>query len=227
MRRKTPFEFLTYLAESAKEDKKNGNNHDRIPPLTELSKEKGVSIASLREQLGVARALGLVEVRPRTGIRRLPYTFSPAVSESLDYAIQVDRKYFDNFSDLRKHIEADYWHEAVQLLTKEDKQYLVELVDQAWEKLHGSPIQLVHNEHRQLHVTIFRRLDNPFVIGIMEAYWDAYEKVGLNRYEDLAYLKSVWQFHRRIVDAICNEEYKQGFNLLLEHMDLIGHRYIA
>jgi DNA-binding FadR family transcriptional regulator len=37
-----------------------------------MSKELGVSVALLREQLEVAKAIGLVEVRPRTGIRRLP-----------------------------------------------------------------------------------------------------------------------------------------------------------
>ena len=81
------FNFLKYLAENANS---NGHaDHDRLPSLTDLSEELGVSISSLREQLEVARALGFVEVRPRTGIRRLPYTFGPSVSESLSYAIAV------------------------------------------------------------------------------------------------------------------------------------------
>ena len=71
----TSFDFIKYLA--------NGNGGDRLPSLQELSAEHGVSISVLREQLQVARALGFVEVRPRTGIKRLPYTFAP------EYQLQV------------------------------------------------------------------------------------------------------------------------------------------
>ena len=48
-------EFLHYLA-SHKEAE------DGLPTLAELSRELGISVATLREQLEVARALGLVEV---------------------------------------------------------------------------------------------------------------------------------------------------------------------
>lgn len=219
------FDFLAYLAQIS--DHENGSDKTesgRIPSLNELSEQVGVSIASLREQLGVARALGLVEVRPKTGIRRLPYRFAPAVTESLTYAIARDRKYFDDYSDLRKHIEADFWYQAIPELTEEDKLYLNELIDKAWTKLNGNPVRLPHQEHRELHLCIFSRLDNIFVQGLLEAYWDAYEEVGLNRYEELDYLKKVWEYHRKIVANIISEDYEAGHRLLLEHMDLINYR---
>ena len=58
--------------------------------------------------------MGLVEVRPRTGIRRLPYTFTPAVSQSLSYAIQANPSNFVSFSELRNHVEAAFWDQAVR-----------------------------------------------------------------------------------------------------------------
>lgn len=212
------FDLLTYL--SCPEP--NGEEDpDRIPPLTELSEEYGVSIASLREQLGVARALGFVEVRPRTGIRRLPYSFAPAVQASLSYAISLDRGYFDDFSDLRRHVEANYWYQAVERLTEEDRARLHALVESAEQKLADSPVRLPHSEHRELHLAIFSRLENPFVTGILEAYWDAYEEVGFNRYTELGYLKQVWTYHREIVNAICEGDFEKGYQQLLSHMDLI------
>ncbi|HOM68076.1 MAG TPA: GntR family transcriptional regulator, partial [Brevefilum fermentans] len=48
---------------------------NRLPALSELSKELNMSVATLREQLEVARTLGVVEVKPKTGIRKLPYDF--------------------------------------------------------------------------------------------------------------------------------------------------------
>ncbi|MBI3159867.1 MAG: FadR family transcriptional regulator [Chloroflexi bacterium] len=235
-RRGPQFELLDYLARQTRGETdgngghpthRNGDDPERIPSLTELSQEYDISIATLREQLGVARALGLVEVRPKTGIRRLPYAFTPAVQESLFYAIACDRHYFDQFSELRKHLEADFWYEAVSKLTREDIEILNALLASAEEKLRAEPIRRPHSEHRALHLTIFRHIDNPFVTGLLEAYWAAYEKVGLDRHEDLAYLKEVWAYHRQMVEAISAREDERGHAILIEHMDLIYRRPAA
>ncbi|MBN1451145.1 MAG: FadR family transcriptional regulator [Anaerolineales bacterium] len=208
-------EFLRYLA---RHEEANG---ERLPALSALSQELDVSIASLREQLEVARALGLVEVKPRTGMKRLPYSFTPAVRQSLGYAITHDKNNFEAFADLRQHVEIAYWYEAVALLTPEDQENLRNLVTSAWEKLRGNPIQIPHEEHRELHLGIYRRLNNPFVTGLLEAYWGAYEAVGFNFYTDLNYLEEVWRYHQKMVDSIRNQDFDSGYKALNEHTDLI------
>jgi DNA-binding FadR family transcriptional regulator len=213
-------EFLRYLAHLG------DANGQQLPALNELSRELGVSIASLREQLEVARALGLVEVRPRTGTKRLPYSFTPAVRQSLGYAITHDKNNFEAFADLRQHVETAYWYEAVILLTPQDHESLRNLVNRAWEKLRGNPIQIPHEEHRELHLGIFRRLNNPFVTGLLEAYWGAYEAVGFNFYTDINYLEEVWHYHQKMVDGICNRDFDSGYKALNEHTDLL-HQLMA
>jgi len=208
-------EFMRYLAHH---EEVSGQ---RLPALDDLSRELGVSLASLREQLEVARALGLVEVKPRTGTKRLPYSFTPAVRQSLSYAITYDRNNFEAFADLRQHVEIAYWYEAVQLLTLDDQENLRNLVASAWDKLRGNPIQIPHNEHREFHLGIYRRLNNPFVKGLLEAYWGAYEAIGYNFYTDLNYLQEVWQYHQKMVDGICNQDFDSGYKALNEHADLI------
>ncbi|HKZ44734.1 MAG TPA: FCD domain-containing protein [Anaerolineales bacterium] len=200
------------------------DNPESIPSLTELSKQLNLSVSSLREQLEVARALGLVDVKPRLGIRKLPYKFSPAVRLSLTFGMATDISLFNNYADLRKHIEETYWYEAVTKLTEEDKSYLKVLVEKAIAKLNGTPIQIPHIEHRELHLTIYNRLYNEFVMGLLEVYWDAYESIGLNVYTDLEYLEEVWDYHKRMVEAICNEEYERGYDLLQKHTDLLYNR---
>ena len=213
------FNLLEYLANAAT----NGQG-EHLPSLEALSAQYGVSISVLREQLQVARALGLVEVRPRTGIRRLPYSFAPAVQESLFYAMARDRRSFDQFADVRRHLERAYWFEAVEKLTGEDKAHLRSLVQRAEELLQGDPIRVPHAEHRELHLTIFRHVENPFVLGLLEAYWSAYEEVGLSRYTGIAYLKQVWEMHRRIVEAIAAGDFETGNQILNEHFALIDKR---
>ncbi len=211
-------EFMQFLA-------KENKDGARLPSLSVLSQQLGVSVASLREQLEVARTLGLVEVRPKTGIRRLPFTFKPAVLSSLSYATMADPAYFFfAFSDLRNHIEVSYWEQAVNSLTSADHQFLKSLVIQAKEKLQGEPIQIPHFEHRELHLSIYRRLDNPFVLGILEAYWEAYEAIGLNLYTDISYLTHAWDYHQEMVDAILTGDTGRGYAALIEHTDLLYER---
>src|SRR5512141_926951 len=102
-------EFLRYLA--AHPEAEHG-----LPSLIELGRELRISVAGLREQLEVARALGLVEVRPRTGTRRRPFNFAPAVSQRLGYAPALDPRHFEQVAELRNHVETAYWDEAVRKL---------------------------------------------------------------------------------------------------------------
>jgi DNA-binding FadR family transcriptional regulator len=211
-------EFLRYLA--AHEEAESS-----LPNLSDLSRELGVSLASLREQLEVARALGLVEVRPRLGTRRRVYSFTPAIRQSLGYALALDDTHFRKYSDLRNHVESAFWYEAVEKLTDGDKEELQALVARAWEKLRRDPIQVPHEEHRNLHLKIFSRLENPFVTGILEAYWEAYEAVGLNVFAGgYDYLQEVWRYHQEMVESICSCNYECGHEALVKHTDLLYHR---
>lgn len=211
-------EFIRYLATHTEAE-------SGLPSLTELSRELGVGIAALREQLEVARALGMVEVKPRTGMRRKSYSFTPAVRQSLEYALALDNDHFRKFSDLRNHIESAYWHEAVAKLTPDDKQELQAIVTRAWDKIRGTPVQVPHEEHRKLHLLIFNRLENPFVTGLLEAYWEAYEAVGLNVFTGgYEYLQEVWEYHQQMVEAICNGSFEAGYEALVKHTDLLYHR---
>lgn len=211
-------EFIHYLAQS------HASGQADLPSLTVLSQELGASVASVREQLEVARVLGWVEVKPRTGIRRLPYSFYPTVKQSLSYAIKLDQNHFQQYADLRNHLEAAYWLEAVSKLTSEDREELQALLAQAQEKLAHNPVQIPHQEHRCLHLNIYRRLNNTFVTGIFECYWDLYESLGMDVYANYEYLKEIWKYHAQMVDAICAENYQAGFEALITHKDLLYQR---
>lgn len=211
-------EFLRYLAINRTDDS------ERIPPLTEISREMGVSVTSLREQLEVARALGFVDIKPKIGIRHIPYSFTPAVNKSVGYAIACDPSRFQAFAELRNQIEAAYWYHAVELLTVEDHFKLKNLVSQAMDKLQSKPVQIPHQEHRELHLTLYSRIDNPFVAGILEAYWDLYESSGLDVYTDIVYLNKVWQYHQKIINSILTGDTAAGYQALVEHKDLLYQR---
>ncbi len=214
-------DFLRYLAQVPNGEE---NKQAKLPSLQDMSADLNVSVSKLREHLEVARALDLVDVRPRLGIRRLPYSFAPAVRLSLVYAIHLDREYFEYYADLRNQLEQAYWYRAVALLEPEDHAHLQTLMNRAWEKLDGTPVRIPHEEHRELHMAIYRKLENPFVLGLLEAFWDAYESFGLNLYADYDYLRQVWRYHQAMVDAIQQGDFDEGLQALVEHKDLLHHR---
>jgi DNA-binding FadR family transcriptional regulator len=128
---------------------------------------------------------------------------------------------FEQFSQLRQVVEAGFWNQAVVLLTPADKQHLLDLVAKAWDKLLGEPIHIPNSEHRDLHLTIFKRLDNPFVQGILSTYWDAYEASEWTRFARYKYWIEVWTYHEKIVNSLCNNDFELGRQLLVEHFSLL------
>lgn len=211
--------LLNYIVEQ------NLQPGDQLPPLNELSAQLGINVGKLREQLEVARALGLVDVRPRTGIRFREYDFLPALRLSLLFALALDKHYFIAFTELRNHLEVAFWHEAVARLTEADKAALSELCRQARQKLNSQPfIQIPHQEHRKFHMGIFAHLDNPFVKGLLEAYWEAYEAVELNTYADLAYWQEAWTYHEKILRHILENDFEAALQAFIEHTQLLRHR---
>lgn len=211
----TKSDFLNYIIT-------NGPNPgDKLPTMAEMSDQIGVSIGKLREQLEVARMLGMVTVRPRNGTIREPFNFATTVRISAFYGLETGEANFAHFSQLRQTLETNLWHEAVICLTDEDKQQLRAILSRAWGKLLGDPIHVPNAEHRQLHLTIFSRLDNPFVRGILETYWDLYETIELTRWVSYEYWVAVWQFHEQIVEAICQNDFMKGQQLLVQHFALL------
>ena len=91
----------------------------------------------------------------------------------------------------------------------------------------ASIVVIPQSEHRGIHLGIYKRLDNPFVLGVLEAYWEAYEAIGLNLYTGYDYLERVWQYHEQMVDAILQGDYHAGYRALVDHIDLLYHRPVA
>ena len=194
-----------------------------IPTIAELSKQMGVSPAAVREQLEVARRLGLVEVKPKVGIQPLDFSLTVPLVLALDYGLKVRPDYFDHYSDLRRHIESAYWYEAVPRLTPQDVKVLEALVVTAEHKISQTPIQRPDLDHRDFHLKIFSRLDNPVVSSVLEAYWDMYLNSGMTYYMDQAYLERVWSAHREIAEALAQRDFERGHQALVTHMDLMQY----
>ena len=207
--------FLDYILS------KKEKGECQLPSLSVLSRELEISNTTLREILEMVRTLGIIEAHPRSGIELLPYSFKPPVVKSLCYASMEDRNKFNEFADLRMHLEKAYFPQAVKLLTHDNLHEMMNLIKNAQEKLGKNPIQIPHSEHRKLHLSIYQNIHNEYVTSLLEAYWVMYESVGLDLYTDYSYLVKVWNYHEMIVEEIAKGCFEKSFELLIEHMELI------
>jgi DNA-binding FadR family transcriptional regulator len=197
---------------------------DRLPTLQELSKKLKISVAKTREALEIARALGIVDVKPGRGTLVREYSFTLPATLSALYAIGQDGIRFYQLGQMRNALEVYFWEAAASSLTAEDITALRELIASAYQRLEHKPVQVPASEHRAFHLAIFKHLDNPFVQGILEAFWESYEAFGLNLYTELEYHRGVWDYHVRIVDAIEAGDVEASKRLLIEHINLLDRR---
>lgn len=196
---------------------------DRLPSIQELTDGAHLDMSAnkVREQLEVARAMGWVEVRSKRGTLVKDYAFTPAVHLSALYALACGER-FESFASLRNHVEVGYWNKACALLRQEDFAAMQACIDRANEKLASPPIHIPNPEHRRFHLTVFKRLDNVFVLGILEAYWDLYEAVGIHRYMDYSYLRQVWDYHSKILQLIRARRFDEARQAFVEHTRLLS-----
>lgn len=197
---------------------------DHLPRIKDVSREMGVGVSKMRESLEVARVLDAVDIRPGSGTRVKPYSFAGAASISALYALGLDSSNFGKLRRLRNQVEIAFWAEAVPQLTEEDLDALRSTLTQAEKRLSQTPIQVPAREHRALHMRFFRHLENPFVTGILEAYWETYNAFAPNLHFTEEYLHKVWDYHARIVECISRGSIEKSRTLLSEHMDLIRYK---
>lgn len=196
----------------------------KLPSLGQLAKELGVSRGKLREDMIAAQAYGVIEMRPGDGTYVKPFDFYEAIRPLVLYGIAHDRQNFDRFYRLRAQIEISFWEEAATALGQAEYEKLERVIEDAEQKLGGRPIEIPHKEHRDFHLLIFSRLDNSFAQGLLKAYWDAYEAVGLHRYFEFSYYEQMWSSHRAMVKAIQDGRIQEGKTVLAEHLTLLEDR---
>ncbi|MBN1579322.1 MAG: FadR family transcriptional regulator [Anaerolineae bacterium] len=213
--------ILKYLVD---EGPKGADEPTKLPPLGDLAKELGVSRGKLREDLITAQAYGLVEMRPGDGTYICPFDFYAAIRPAVLYSIACDKLNFDHFYQVRARLEVVFWEQAVCALDQADFQVLDRILERAERKLGGVPIEIPHDEHRELHLRIFSRLDNTFVQGLLNTYWDAYEAVELHRYFELSYYERMWSSHRELVALLKEKRYQEGKETLIKHFRILEAR---
>jgi DNA-binding FadR family transcriptional regulator len=218
-----PYDVLQYIVQEGLQTQDH-KELTKLPAIGDLAKEMRISRGKLREEMIAAQAYGAVEMRPGDGTYVRPFDFYGPVRTLVLYSIAGDRRNFDRYYQVRARLEIAFWEDATRNLGPGDLDLLYSILDRAQGKLNRDRVEIPHEEHREFHLHIYSRMENPFVHGLLQAYWDAYEAVGLHRYFDLSYFERMWSWHREMVDAIVAGEHARGQEVLIRHFTLIEDR---
>lgn len=206
--------LLSYLANTVKEGK-------GIPSIAQLGVDLGLSNASVREQLEVARQLELVEVKTKTGIQVVPFSIKPAICLAGQYGLDINPNMIWDLYSVRQQLELCYWQEAVVKLGRKEIEQLGQIIDSAFAKIKNRPMIIPIDEHKDFHLTIYKPLNNTFLQSLLESFWTLFQSSENRLYSDQNSLENVWGYHKKIYNAIVSKEYEMGYDALFTHFDLV------
>ena len=186
----------------------NRDSEDPILPTEmELSLELNVSRNVVREAAKVLASKGLIEIRPKTGMRiRNHSDWNLFDTDMLNWQFEVgpDEKFFRDLYDLRSVVEPAAAERAALRATSEE---IVEL-----EKWYLQMELAVDNldEHTaadtQFHATIIAACHNEFLKQINKTYWVALQSSFRLTGTVPRGPSITLQFHKAILDAIQNRD---------------------
>ena len=170
---------------------------DPLPSEAELAALLDVGKTSVREALRRLEGHGVVEVRRGKGLFVGAFSFAPLI-EHLPYGLQADNVPLRQLLQARKALEEGLISEVARVITEKDLQRLDALVDEMRSRSdHG---RVPAEVDQAFHQALFAPLANPFVLQLIDVFWNIFRKAADHLVLDLR--RPTAEDHAAIVDAL-------------------------
>lgn len=193
-----------------------------MPSELELARDLNVGRPALREALGALEVIGIVQ--SRQGARRTLGTFDMgAVIRTLTIGIVPDLDALRSLLEVRRVLEIGFFQQAAAGLTEKEIAHLRSLTDTMQAKAARGEVFVV--EDQAFHIAIYRRVDNPILRGLLEAFWELFDhmspetRTGTN-------LPATAAAHAQIVDALVAGEMALAAHHLNSHFFDVRSRLV-
>jgi DNA-binding FadR family transcriptional regulator len=170
---------------------------DALPSEAELATQLDVGKTSVREALRRLEAHGVVEVRRGKGLFVGTFSFGPLI-EQLPYGLQADNVPLRQLLQTRRALEEGLISEVAKVITEEDLQLLDDLV--AKMRADADHGRVPADVDQAFHQALFAPLDNPFVLQLIDVFWNIFRKAADHIVLDLR--RPTAEDHAAIVDAL-------------------------
>jgi DNA-binding FadR family transcriptional regulator len=170
---------------------------DPLPSEAELATQLDVGKTSVREALRRLEAHGVVEVRRGKGLFVGTFSFGPLI-EQLPYGLQADNVPLLQLLQTRRALEEGLISEVAKVITEADLQLLDDLVGKM--RVNADHGRVPAEVDQAFHQALFAPLDNPFVLQLIDVFWNIFRKAADHIVLDLR--RPTAEDHAAIVDAL-------------------------
>ena len=191
---------------------------ERLPAERALCREFDVARGTLRKALSELDALGVVRIKPNSGIyvqgvapARLPKSLLPPDFTRVDLADIVDA---------RKAIELAALRQAVERMSARDIRQLQTIVDRMSSSVEDLPAFLEHD--LAFHQTLVRASGNAVLATAFEAIYEYHRFSAVYTSQHEGEEAEALDFHRRLLAAIVQRDVRASCRILGKHLDAIN-----
>lgn len=187
---------------------------DPLPSEATLARELGTSRASLREGIKSLEALGIVEVRRGEGLFVKAFSLD-SIFNNLPYSFTIDGHSLRELTQLRGALEEGLMWMVVQHIDAGIIQQLEGLLQKM--ELKARAAQTFEIEDQAFHRTLYIPLNNPFVLQMVDLFWEIFQRLHANEaVQKTALLRSAKE-HRAIVEALKERNAERATIAMREH----------
>ncbi len=173
--------------------------NDPLPSEGELARALEVSRSSVREAVKSLESMGILETRRGSGVFVRAFSFEPLLN-NLPYGLMEGAGALADLLEVRRILELSMIATAIERLDAEQALALDETLEGMRSK--AAQGESFPEEDRQFHRTLFQKVDNTILLGLIDVFWLAASKA--SQHQNLADPQpmSTYRDHVAIVEAV-------------------------
>jgi GntR family transcriptional regulator, transcriptional repressor for pyruvate dehydrogenase complex len=206
----------------------------KMPSESEISKQFGVSVVTVREALRGLEAFGIIErKRGKNGGTYVTSTKADTVISIMKSFLLTRKLSAEHLNQVRMIVEPAAVELAATQITETDLEYLSQNVEYCRNKIQKAKNSIkakdfydIEDRHTEFHRLIGDASHNPLLsllVDYMSDFLAAYEKS--NVAPDIKYSISSTEFHEKILNSLKEHNPSLAKRQMEQHVKLVGDYY--
>ncbi|MDI7261538.1 MAG: FadR/GntR family transcriptional regulator, partial [Thermodesulfobacteriota bacterium] len=191
---------------------------ERLPPVRELEKRFQASRISIREALKNLEAIGLVKIKPGSGVFVAEVNLKP-MSELFSSILRIQKASINELTEARIVFEPQIAKLTTERITPEDLLKLEQNINETL-KINKPNLSIqARLKNIEFHFLIAESTHNPVIILTMKTLFDVLKEMYLetldNSQMSIRHSQKAVEYHKKILKAFREKKSQKAYELML------------
>lgn len=188
---------------------------ETLPSTSELSRQSGCGISSIREALRILETFGMVKLIQGVGVKVDTFKLD-RLFDHLPYGLLVDKEHLMEFLEIREVLELHFIPVIVRKITKSHLKELEQIVERM--KQEAKTEGRITTEDRKFHLALVEPIQNQTLAFFIDLYWKLLIQIRESEgYRETPSPPSMAVLHEKILQAIKEKDAEKYRKLLKDH----------